>query len=665
MPSLEDLCVATIRTLSIDAVQKANSGHPGMPMGMADAAFVLWTKHLKMNPQNPNWFNRDRFILSAGHGSMLLYSLLHLTGFDLSMEDLKQFRQWGSKTPGHPEYGHTPGVETTTGPLGQGFANGIGFAIAEAHLSAQFNREDLKPVDHYTYAIVSDGDLMEGISHEAASLAGHLKLGKLIYLYDDNKISIDGSTDLAFTEDVLARFASYGWHTLRVDGHDREAIDQALNQAKMVTDQPSLIACRTHIGFGSPHKQDSASSHGSPLGEEEIKLTKKAYGWDPEAHFLVPDEVAEWFRSFKRSASQSEQEWNHLFKKYSETHPDLHAQLVGIINGKLPENWKQALKVFAPDPVGMASRKASGLVLNAIAGQLPSLIGGSADLAGSNNTWIDGAPVFSATNYAGRNMHFGVREHAMGAIMNGMALHSGLIPFGGTFLVFSDYCKPAIRIAALSSIQAIYVLTHDSIGLGEDGPTHQPVEHLAALRAIPNTCLWRPCDANETAAAWIHAVEHRTGPSLLALTRQNLPTLLTSADYDQVRKGAYIVSREHGSQPQAILMASGSEVHIALDAQRSLLANGVDVRVVSMPCIELFRNQSAEYIESILPQSVVKRVAVEAASPFGWHEWVGHQGRVVGMRSFGASAPFEVLYKEFGITVEAVVEAVSSISNPA
>ena len=640
----------------MDAVQKANSGHPGMPMGMADAAFVLWTKHLRFNPQHPNWFNRDRFISSAGHGSMLLYSLLHLTGYDLTMDDLKQFRQWGSKTPGHPEYGHTPGVETTTGPLGQGFANGVGFAIAEAHLAALFNRNHLKPVDHFTYAIVSDGDLMEGISHEAASLAGHLKLGKLIYLYDDNKISIEGSTDLAFTEDVMIRFESYGWHTLRVDGHDRNAIDKAILEAKSVLDKPSLIACRTHIGFGSPNKQDKASSHGSPLGDEEIKLAKKAYGWDPEAHFFVPDEVRTWFNTIKDTGKQLVQEWNTILNQYTKTEPELSSDLHGIIKGELPEHWKHDIPVFQPDTNGMASRKASGLVLNAIAGRLPALIGGSADLAGSNNTWIDGVTAFSSTNYIGRNMHFGVREHAMGAIMNGMALHSGLIPYGGTFLVFSDYCKPAIRIAALSSIRAIYVLTHDSIGLGEDGPTHQPVEHLAALRAIPNTHVWRPCDANETAAAWIHSIEHRTGPSLLALTRQNLPTLQASAAYDQVCKGAYIVSSEQGAQPQAILMASGSEVHIALEAQQVLRARGVDARVLSMPCIELFRKQPVEYIEKLLPKHVTKRVAIEAASPFGWHEWVGEHGTVVGMKRFGASAPFEVLYEEFGITAEAVVK---------
>lgn len=657
MQNLEDLCVNTIRTLSMDAVQKANSGHPGMPMGMADAAFVLYTKHLKFNPHNPSWFNRDRFILSAGHGSMLLYSLLHLTGYDLSLDDLKSFRQWGSITPGHPEVGHTPGVETTTGPLGQGFANGVGFAIAEAHLAATFNTPEHSIVDHFTYAIVSDGDLMEGVSHEAASMAGHLKLGKLIYLYDDNMISIDGSTELAFTEDVLARFEAYGWHVQRVDGHNRSEIDRAIEKAKSITDKPSLISCKTHIGFGSPNKQDSSSSHGSPLGTEEIRLTKKNYGWDPDKDFYIPDDVSHWFSQFVEKGKTLESSWLTEFTKYKNVQPLRAKEFDRIIKGQLPEGWSQTIPVFEADNKGMATRKASGLVLNAIATVVPNLLGGSADLAGSNNTWIDDAPVFQADTFQGRNFHFGVREHAMGSALNGMALHGGLIPYGGTFLVFSDYCRPSIRIAALSKIPSIFILTHDSIGLGEDGPTHQPVEHLSALRSIPNCHTWRPCDANETAAAWSSIMERKDGPSLLVLTRQNVPTLENTQDHSKVLKGAYVISKEQGNEPDAIIMSTGSEVHIALEAQIMLQEKGVNARVVSMPCIEIFRKQDESYKESVLPSSVTRRVVIEAASAYGWHEWVGQKGSIIAIDGYGASAPFEKIYKEYGLTAEAIVSA--------
>jgi len=658
MHQMEDLCVHTIRTLSMDAVQKANSGHPGMPMGMADAAFVLFTRHLKFNPSNPHWFDRDRFILSAGHGSMLLYSLLHLTGYNISIDDLKSFRQWGSITPGHPEVGHTPGVETTTGPLGQGFANGVGFAIAEAHLAAVFNTPEHKVVNHFTYAIVSDGDLMEGVSHEAASMAGHMKLGKLIYLYDDNKISIDGSTDLAFTEDVLKRFESYGWHVQRVDGHNREEVDRAIIEAKGVSDRPSLISCRTHIGFGSPNKQDSASSHGSPLGDEEIRKTKLNYGWDPDATFLVPDDVSSWYSKFKTSGATVEADWNNLVTEYDRIQPSKSLEFRRVQSGILPDNWLKEVPMFAPDPKGMATRKASGLVLNALASKIPNMIGGSADLAGSNNTWIDEAPVFQSGSYAGRNFHFGVREHAMGSALNGLALHGGVIPYGGTFLVFSDYCRPAIRIAALSKIPSIFVFTHDSIGLGEDGPTHQPVEHLAALRSMHNCHVWRPCDANETAAAWVAALERNDGPSLLVLTRQNLPVLAKTADHTDVLRGGYVVSSEKGDKPDAILMSTGSEVHIALQAQYQLWDVGVDARVVSLPSIEVFRNQDEDYKNSIIPAGVKNRVAIEAAAPYGWHEWVGDQGKIIAIHGFGASAPSETIYEKYGLTASAVVNAV-------
>ncbi len=650
--TLEQLCVNTIRMLAIDGVQKANSGHPGMPMGMADGAFVIWTQFLRHNPRNPHWFNRDRFVLSAGHGSMLLYSLLHLTGYDVSLDDLKDFRQWGSITPGHPEVGLTPGVETTTGPLGQGFANGVGFAIAEAFLAATFNRAGFDVVDHYVYGIVSDGDLMEGISHEAASLAGHLQLGKIIYLYDDNHISIDGNTDLAFTEDRMARFRAYGWHVQAVDGHDRAEIAAAIKTAQAVTDQPSIIACRTHIGYGSPNKQDTSGVHGSPLGTEEIALTKKALGWQWDEPFTVPDAAREFFRQAVAQGAERESAWQSRFAAYESAFPAEAAALKRAIAGELPDGWADALPVFTPADAPIATRSASGKTLNAIAPKIPNLIGGSADLAPSNNTYLKDYPDFSPENYAGRNFHFGVREHGMSSIMNGMALHGGVIPYGGTFLVFSDYSRPALRIAALSHIPAVFVFTHDSIGLGEDGPTHQPVEHLMALRAIPNFTLIRPADANETAQAWQVALEHKSGPVALALTRQKLPVFDPAPM--AVEKGAYIL-RDASGTPDVILIATGSEVALAMDAADALAADGIGARVVSMPSWELFAAQPQSYRDSVLPPTVTARVAIEAGVTLGWERWVGSHGRVIGLDRFGASAPANVLFEQFGFTVENVV----------
>lgn len=653
--NLKQRCVNTLRTLSIDAVQKANSGHPGMPMGMADVAFVLWTEFLKHNPQNPHWADRDRFVLSAGHGSMLLYSLLHLTGYKLSMDELKNFRQWGSLTPGHPEVGLTPGVETTTGPLGQGFGNGVGMALAEAHLAARFNKES-HPVNHYTYAIVSDGDLMEGISQEAASIAGHLKLGKLIYYYDDNKITIDGSTDLAFSEDVQKRFEAYGWHCNKIDGHDRDAIRSATLQAKSVTDKPSLILCRTHIGYGSPNKQDTAGSHGAPLGEDEIKLTKKAYGVDPDATFQIDDDVLLYFRECVDKGRALEDEWNASFEAYKKANPGLAEEFEIAIERKLPD-LVEILPEFEADAKGMATRKASGNTLDALTKGIPSMIGGSADLSPSNNTKAGGMDVLSADNYAGRYIHFGIREHAMGSMMNGMALHRGVIPFGGTFLIFSDYCRPAIRLAALSHIPSIFVFTHDSIGLGEDGPTHQPVEHLASLRAMPNLRVIRPADANETVYAWKLAIERTDGPTILALTRQNLPTLDRSVygAASGTMNGAYILS-DCDDKPDVILMSSGSEVPLVLEASKTLSEKGHKVRVVSMPCMEIFAAQSQAYKDEVLPPDVTNRVAVEAGVAMGWERWTINPDSIVALNRFGASAPYETIYSELGITAENVVK---------
>lgn len=654
--TLEELCVNSIRTLSIDGVQKANSGHPGMPMGMADAAYVLWTQFLKHNPTNPDWPDRDRFILSAGHGSMLLYSLLYLTGYDLPLEQLKQFRQWGSLTPGHPEYGLTPGVETTTGPLGQGFATGVGMAIVESFLAATFNKPDFEIINHYTYAIVSDGDLMEGISHEAASMAGHMKLGKIVYLYDDNHISIDGSTQLAFTENSMQRFEAYGWHTQQVDGHDRAAIAEAIKIAQGITDKPSIIACRTTIGFGSPNKANTSGAHGSPLGTEEVKLTKEAYGWPTDKAFFVPDEASTEFRQAVERGQNWQAEWQVKLENYKKQHPDDATKLQQYLSGELPDGWEKAIPVFPADAKGMGSRKASGATLNALAPVITNLIGGSADLAPSNNTFLNDYPVFANDTFAGRNFHFGVREHGMSAVLNGMALHGGVIPYGGTFLTFADYSRPAIRLAALSHIPTIFVFTHDSIGLGEDGPTHQPIEQLASLRAIPNLMVLRPADANEAAQAWKVALEKRDGPVVLIFSRQNLPTFdrTNMGDAAGVAKGAYVLLGANKIYPDVILLASGSEVSIAVEAHTQLAEQGIAARVVSMPSWELFKAQSESYRDSVIPPGVTARLAIEAGSTMGWQQWVGSGGSIIGLDRYGASAPYQTIYKQLGFTAENV-----------
>ena len=656
---LDQLCVNTIRMLSADGVQKANSGHPGMPMGAAAMAYVLWTRFLRHNPKNPAWPNRDRFVLSAGHGSMLLYSLLHLTGYDLPLEELQNFRQWGSKTPGHPEHGLTPGVETTTGPLGQGFANGVGMALAERYLAAHFNKPGHHIVDHFTYGIVSDGDLMEGISHEAASLAGHLGLGKLIYFYDDNHISIEGDTDIAFTENRTGRFVAYDWHVQRVDdGNNLEALEQALVEAQKETKRPSLIAVRTHIGYGSPNKQDTAGVHGEPLGPEELKLTKQNLGWPQEQNFLIPDQALAHFRQAIDEGQKLDDRWQAAFEAYQENFNESAAEWKRWINGQLPDAWEKEIPVFEPDEKGTATRVASGTVLNAIAPKIGNLIGGSADLAPSTKTLIAGEADFQASDYGGRNLRFGVREHGMGGILNGMALHGGLMPYGATFLIFSEYMRPAIRLAALTKLKVIYVFTHDSIGLGEDGPTHQPIEQLAALRAIPNLTVIRPCDANETAQAWQAAINHQDGPVALALTRQNLPTLIrngTFAPAEGLHQGAYILKEADNEMPEVILIASGSEVEIALDAAEKIKAKGPGVRVVSMPSWELFDAQPQDYQQRILLPDVKAKIAIEAGSPQGWHRYVGESGRIIALDHFGASAPYKTLYEQFGLTAERVV----------
>ena len=651
---LDQLCINTIRTLSIDGVQKAKSGHPGMPMGAASMAYVIWTKFLKHNPSNPQWMNRDRFVLSGGHGSMLLYSLLHLTGYDLSFDELQKFRQLGSKTPGHPEFGHTAGVETTTGPLGQGFSNGIGMAMAQRYLAATFNRPDFPVIDYFVYAICGDGDLMEGVSSEAASLAGHLKLGNVIYLYDDNNISIDGSTALSFTEDVGARFEAYGWHVQTVhDGNDVEKVEKAIRHAQQVTDKPSLIKVKTHIGFGSPNKQDTHDAHGSPLGDDEIRLTKKNYGWDENKIFFIPEEALKHFRQAVENGKKQEEEWNTRFSAYSKAHAEPAATLLNSVKGNYGEAWKNALPVFTAENGTLATREASGKVLAAIAPHLPTMIGGSADLTPSNNTFVKGMENYQPLNYGGRYIRYGVREHAMGSLMNGIALTAGMIPYGGTFLIFSEYMRPPIRLAALMGIRPIYVFTHDSIGLGEDGPTHQPVEQLASLRTIPNITVIRPADANETAQAWKLAIERTNGPVALALTRQKLPLIDRSkyAPAEMTAKGAYILA-ENSPAPAIILIGTGSELQYALGAYEQLTNEGIKTRIVSMPSWELFERQSKEYRDSVFPHSVKNRLAVEAGVELGWHKYASE---TITINTFGQSAPYEDLYKHFGFTTDNVL----------
>lgn len=656
VPTIQDRAINTIRFLAADAVQQSKSGHPGLPMGAAAMAYSLWARHLRHNPRNPFWPNRDRFILSGGHGSMLLYSLLHLTGYDLPLDELRNFRQWGSRTPGHPEVGLTPGVEVTTGPLGQGFANGVGMAIAEAHLAAIFNTPGHNLIDHYTYAIVTDGDLMEGVASEAASLAGHLRLGKLIYLYDDNRISIDGSTDLAFTEDRARRFEAFGWQTIHVeDGNNVDAIDAAIVQAKR-DPRPSLILCRTIIGYGAPNRQGTAKAHGEPLGDEELAAAKHNLGWPLEPRFYIPEDVRTHFGELGDLGHTLEVEWRSHLERYRADHPGLAAELERRLSGSLPSNWDAGLPVFPADPKGMATRAASGKALNGLAARLPELMGGSADLAPSNNTTLAGTPAFQSASPEGRNFHFGVREHAMGSAVNGMALHGGVRPFGATFLVFADYMRPAIRLSALSHIPSIWVFTHDSIGVGEDGPTHQPVEHLAALRAIPNLHVIRPGDANETSQAWQAAIARANGPTALIFTRQNLPTLdrAVFAPAEGLQRGAYVLADLGHSAPEIILMASGSEVGVIVEAGQALAAEGIAVRLVSFPSWELFAAQDAAYRNAVLPPSIKKRIAVEAALGMGWERWVGDEGAFIGMNGYGASAPAPLLFERFGITANAV-----------
>ncbi len=671
--ALEDLCINTIRMLSADGVQQANSGHPGLPMGAAAVAYTLWTGFLKHNPKDPTWFDRDRFVLSAGHGSMLLYSLLHLTGYDLPLSELKRFRQWGSKTPGHPERGHTPGVEVATGPLGQGFSNGVGLAIAEAWLAARYNRPGHNIIDHFTYSICGDGDLMEGVTQEAASLAGHLRLGKIIYLYDQNRISLAGSTDLTFTEDVAKRFEAYGWHTRHVlEGNDTVDIAKAIGEARAETRRPSLILCHTHIGYGSPHKQDTFGAHGNPLGEDELLATKKALGWPSTEKFFLPEAAVAHFRAAIASGEAAQADWKKRVEAYKQAFPKEAAEFEMIASGKLPEGWAADLPKWKPTDKPIATRAAGGAVMNALAKHIPNLVGGSADLNPSTDTALktlgDFQPpelagpgtqgaVGGVWNYAGNNVAFGVREHAMGAAVNGMAAHGGLLPFSATFFVFSDYMKPSIRLGALSQLKVFYVFTHDSIGVGEDGPTHEPIEQIAGLRAIPGLTVIRPADANETAEAWSFAVNHN-GPTLFVLTRQALPHLdRTNAVNPDLAKGAYILSEAEGGKPEVLLIGTGSEVQLCAKAQEKLKTYGIKARVVSMPSWNLFEAQDAAYRESVLPAAIKKRVTVEAATRLGWRQWAGDEGITIGIDHYGASAPGELIMKNFGFTPEHVTSA--------
>ena len=661
--SLEDLCINAVRVLSMDAVQKADSGHPGTPMALAPLAYLLWTRHLRYNPADPQWVNRDRFVLSAGHASMLLYSVLYLTGYDLSLDDLKQFRQWESKTPGHPEYDYTPGVETTTGPLGQGMGNAVGMAVAEAHMAATFNREQ-KIFDHFTWFIASDGDIMEGVSHEAASFAGHLKLGRLIGFYDDNHITIEGDTALTFSDDSAARFTAYGWHVQNVpDINDLDAVEKAIENAKAETSRPSLIIVRSHIGYGSPHKLDTAEAHGSPLGAEEITLTKEALGYPSQEPFYVAPEALKHWRDAAAARAKAQKDWGKLYAKWKGANAGLAAELERRLRGDLPADWEAAIPVFTAKDGNVASRAASGIVINALAAKLPELMGGSADLASSTNTLMKGVPSFSSEDYAGRNFHFGIREHGMGSVMNGMALHGGIIPYGATFLIFSDYMRPPIRLASFMKRQVIYVFTHDSIGLGEDGPTHQPIEQLSALRAIPGITVIRPADASETAEAWRVALSHRDGPVALVLTRQKL-SFVDRSHYGSAggtARGAYVLADAKDGDPQVVLMSSGSEVSLILEAQKKLEAAGVRARAVSMPSHELFARQDEEYRDSVLPRGV-RRISIEAAHPMSWYQWVGSDGVVLGIERFGSSAPAARLFTELGITVDRLVETATKLA---
>ena len=657
-PALDQLCINTLRFLAVDMVQKANSGHPGLPMGSAAMAYALWDRSLKFNPHDPHWPDRDRFVLSAGHGCALLYALLHVTGFDLPLDELKRFRQWGSRTPGHPEYGKTPGVEATTGPLGQGLGNGVGMAIAEVALAARFNRPGHNIVDHFTYVLVSDGDLEEGISSEAGSVAGHQHLGKLIVLYADNHITIEGSTELTFTENRMARFAAFGWHVQSVErSNDAEAVARALTIAREETRQPSLIAVRTHIGFGSPHKQDTAAAHGSPLGVGEVRLAKEGMDWPVSPPFYIPQEALEHFRKAVARGSVAQSEWEARFKTFAQQHPDLATEFLRVIDRQLPNAWDAALPIYAPADGPMATRIASGKVIEILASRLPEMMGGSADLGPSTHTNIDGAGSFEPEDWAGRNMHFGIRENAMGAILNGMALHRGLIPYGGTFFVFSDYMRPPMRLAAMNALPLIYIFTHDSIGMGEDGPTHQPVEQLIGLRSIPGMFVLRPADANETVAAWRVAIGRKQGPVALVLTRQGLPVLdlnLYPAIPAGVPLGGYILADSSSTKrPEIILIATGSEVHLALDGREQLLKDGVNARVVSMPSTNLFASQSDEYRDRILPKGVPLLV-IEAGSPIGWQAFVGPRIAVIGIDTFGSSAPGPIVMEHYGFTVENV-----------
>ncbi|MBI2797505.1 MAG: transketolase [Gemmatimonadetes bacterium] len=647
----------------MDAVQKAESGHPGTPMALAPLGYQLYMKHMRHNPADPRWPDRDRFVLSAGHASMLQYALLHLTGYGLSLADIRNFRQWGSPTAGHPEYGHCPGVETTTGPLGQGISNAVGMAVAEAQLAARYNRDGHEVVRHTTWVIAGDGDLMEGISHEAASFAGHFGLGRLVVFFDDNRITIDGATDLTCSDDAARRFEGYGWQVLHIaDVNDLAQVDAAVAAALAETSRPTLVVTRTHIGYGSPNRQDTAKAHGEPLGKDEIALTKKAYGWEYPEPFTVPPEVAAHMGTARDRGAKLQAEWTKKFAAYKAAHAADAAELERRWSGALPAGWEAKVPTFTPETGAIASRAASGVVLNAVAATLPELIGGSADLAGSNLTMIKDAPRFAKATPGGRNFNFGIREHGMGAIMNGMSLHGGIIPYGGTFLVFADYMRPAIRLAALMRIPAIYVFTHDSIGLGEDGPTHQPVEHLSALRVIPNLLVLRPADANEVAESWKLAIANRTGPTALVLTRQKLPCYDRAAGFAPaagVARGGYVLKDAEGGAPQVVILSSGSEVAIAVEAQKQLAAKGVRARVVSMASMELFAAQDRAYRDRVLPAGV-KRVAVEAAHPMSWYRWVGDGGEIVGIERFGASAPFQEIYKQLGITAERVVESASS-----